>query len=34
VLLHLDKPFEIMKNDGASEIAAFRTALEGVAFGA
>jgi hypothetical protein len=33
VLLHLDKPFEIMKKDGASEIAAFRLALEGVGSG-
>ena len=34
VLLHLDKPFEITKNDGASDIAAFRIALEGVGSGA
>jgi hypothetical protein len=34
VLLHLDKPFEITKNDGASELAAFRIALEGVGSGA
>jgi hypothetical protein len=33
VLLHLDKPFEIMKKDGASEIAAFRLALGGVGSG-
>jgi hypothetical protein len=33
VLLHLDKPFEIMNKDGASEIAAFRLALEGVGSG-
>ena len=33
VLLHLDKPFEIMKKDGASEITAFRLALEGVGSG-
>lgn len=33
VLLHLDKPFEITKNDGASDIAAFRSALEGVGSG-
>jgi hypothetical protein len=34
VLLHLDKPFEIMKKDGAGEIAAFRLALEGARPGA
>ncbi len=34
VLLHLDKPFEIMKKDGGSEIAAFRLALEGARSGA
>ncbi len=34
VLLHLDQPFEITKNDGASDIAAFRSALEGVGSGA
>ena len=34
VLLHLDKPFEITKNDGSAEIAAFRLALEGVESGA
>jgi hypothetical protein len=28
VLLHLNKPFEIMKKEGSSEIAAFRLALE------
>jgi hypothetical protein len=33
VLLHLDKPFEIIKKDGASEIAAFRLALGGVGSG-
>jgi hypothetical protein len=33
VLLHLGKPFEIMKKDGASEIAAFRLALEGARSG-
>jgi hypothetical protein len=34
VLLHLDKPFEIMKKDGGSELAAFRLALEGAQTGA
>jgi hypothetical protein len=34
VLLHLDKPFEIMKKDGGSELAAFRLALEGERTGA
>jgi hypothetical protein len=29
VMLHLDKPFEIMKKDGGSELVAFRLALEG-----
>ena len=29
VLLHSDKPFEIMKKDGGSELAALRLALEG-----
>ncbi|HEY1470172.1 MAG TPA: hypothetical protein VGF61_14100 [Candidatus Acidoferrum sp.] len=32
VLLHMDKPFEIMRDDG-SEIAAFRVALEGAGTG-
>jgi hypothetical protein len=34
VMLHLDKPFEIMKKDGGSELAAFRLALEGARTGA
>jgi hypothetical protein len=34
VLLHLDKPFEIMKKDGGSELAAFRLALQGERTGA
>jgi hypothetical protein len=34
VMLHLDKPFEIMKKDGGSEFAAFRLALEGARTGA
>jgi len=34
VLLHLDKPFEIMKKDGENEIAAFRLALQGARSGA
>jgi hypothetical protein len=34
VLLHLDKPFEIMKKDGGTELAAFRLALEGARTGA
>lgn len=29
VLLHLEKPFEIMKKGGTAEVAAFRLALEG-----
>jgi len=33
VLLHIDKPFEIMKKDGGSEIAEFRLALEGAGRG-
>jgi hypothetical protein len=34
VLLHLDKPFEITRNDAAGEVAAFRLALESVGSGA
>ena len=29
ILLHLDKPFEIMKKEASAELAAFRLALEG-----
>ena len=34
VLLHLERPFEIMKKGGTAEVAAFRLALEGARSGA